>query len=166
MLVSRYLPADLISFEEIVSRLLDDDKIVVIVRSVFEFDSGHIRNIADELLQLKYLELYKTGDLSAAQLAEEIDQAYYSNYMTRGRLPENCESDDVIDAIAKKYADVLVLDRMDYICDREAKRCYSINEQFEKYFYDYGHNTLAGARFFGARVDQIDWLKPLSNIEK
>ena len=56
---------------------------------------------------------------------------------------------------------VQILDRMDYVCDRKNKRCFSMNNDFEKYFYDYGHHTLEGAQYFGNRVDKIDWLENL-----
>ncbi|MCB2089158.1 MAG: hypothetical protein R3E18_12935 [Sphingomonadaceae bacterium] len=33
--------------------------------------------------------------------------------------------------------------------------------KFEKYYSDYGHYSLAGARFFAKRMDDIGWLAPL-----
>jgi hypothetical protein len=49
---------------------------------------------------------------------------------------------------------------MDYICQSELKLCSGVNESLEKLFYDYGHHTLAGARYFGAEVSRINWLEP------
>ena len=55
---------------------------------------------------------------------------------------------------------------MDYICEDELQQCHAINHRLEKYFYDYGHHTFAGAKFFGSRLDakQI-WLPELLGSE-
>ncbi len=50
---------------------------------------------------------------------------------------------------------------MDYICDEKNEKCYSIDDQLNKYFYDYGHHTMDGAEFFGKRIDDQKWFKPV-----
>jgi hypothetical protein len=79
----------------------------------------------------------------------------------KGRTGMLLQSDRTIESIKKKYPNVTILDRMNYICNYKNNSCYSINDKFEKYFYDYGHYTLAGARFFGQQIDRIGWLNPL-----
>jgi len=69
---------------------------------------------------------------------------------------------DRMPSIAKER-NIPVLDRMDYVCDRANELCYGVNSNIEKLFYDYGHHTLAGARFFGKRLDQLRWLGVLSS---
>jgi len=51
---------------------------------------------------------------------------------------------------------------MDYVCDTAKQLCYGVNSAIEKLFYDYGHHTLAGAKFFAKRVDDIGWSNVLS----
>ena len=36
-----------------------------------------------------------------------------------------------------------------------------LSAKLDKYLYDYGHYTVAGARFYAARMEQLDWLKPI-----
>lgn len=162
MLVSRYEGNDVARLEQVVQKIIKDKKRVVIVKNIFEFDFFGGRNLADVMLQREYLKRNKNGDLSAAKIVKAIDKVYYTQYSTRGRSPEPKKSDDAIDVIAKKYSDILILDRMDYACDQKVKRCYGVNDKFEKYYYDYGHHTLEGASFFGKRVDQVEWLGLLS----
>lgn len=162
MLVSRYSSSDIDQLEQVVQKIMKDKKRIVIVKNIFEFDFYGGRNIADVMLQREYLKRHKNGDLSADKVVKDIDKFYYKQYSTRPKHPAPKKSDDAIEGIAKKYGDVLILDRMDYACDKKVKRCYAINDQFEKYYYDYGHHTLEGASFFGKRVDQVEWLDLLS----
>ncbi|SMG64352.1 hypothetical protein BMETH_2360_0 [methanotrophic bacterial endosymbiont of Bathymodiolus sp.] len=41
----------------------------------------------------------------------------------------------------------------------KAKTCDGITDDGFKSFYDYGHFTLEGARFFGQRIHETNWLK-------
>ncbi|MEM7033741.1 MAG: hypothetical protein AAF629_29625, partial [Chloroflexota bacterium] len=50
------------------------------------------------------------------------------------------------------------------VCDKSLLRCFSISSDLEKYFYDHAHHTLAGASFFGRRVDEVGWLHRLTEI--
>ncbi len=161
MLISRYSKNDLSELEQVVHKLIKDHKTVVIVKNIFEFDTHNNKTIADALLQRRYLGRSLNGNTSASMVVKDIDKAYYTQFVTRARKAAPRESDVAIEAIARKYREILILDRMDYICDKRAKRCFSINDQFEKYFYDYGHHTLEGAIFFGKRVDLVGWLDEL-----
>lgn len=70
-------------------------------------------------------------------------------------------SDQVIDSIKVKYPEIILLDRMDYVCDGTKGSCFAINSKLEKFFFDYGHHTVEGSKAFGERVDMVNWLDPL-----
>ena len=163
MLASLYDEEDTIGLDSVVQKIIKDKKRVVIVKSIFRFDVFAGRNLADAIFQREYLHRYKNDNFPATKVVNGIDKAYYTQYSTGDRNPILKKSDVAIDVIAKKYGDVVILDRMDYACDKKAKRCYSMNDQFEKYYYDYGHHTLEGASFFGKQVDQVEWLDLLSS---
>jgi hypothetical protein len=38
-----------------------------------------------------------------------------------------------------------------------------MGDQFQKYFYDYAHHTVEGVRFFGQRIDAVNWLGPITD---
>ena len=161
MIVSRYTEADPATLDRVVEMIKNDGKKVAIVKNIYEFDFYAEKNLADYLLRKDYLKKYRKGTLTAPEVVNKLNIAYYERFATHER-PEHIEiSDKAIDAIARKHSDILILDRMDYACDKVAKKCFSANTEFEKYYYDYGHNTLAGAMFFGKRVDQVGWLSKL-----
>jgi peptidoglycan/LPS O-acetylase OafA/YrhL len=141
---------DIGQMNNIVERVEQDGKTVAIVENIFEFPeyrSGALSLIdvtrfylgaRTELVNKKYYEVFSEGP--ASDLVKSI----------------NVKLKEIAD-----FHNVLILDRMDYICDTEKFYCYAVNEQNEKLFYDYGHHTMKGAVFFGKRVDDIDWLKDL-----
>ena len=53
---------------------------------------------------------------------------------------------------------VVLLDKADYICDMKSGTCDGITDEGYKTFYDYGHYTLEGAKYFGRRMYEINWL--------
>lgn len=50
------------------------------------------------------------------------------------------------------------LDRQGLICDDEVKACTGVTPNGEAAIYDYGHWTLAGARYFGHLIAERNWL--------
>lgn len=54
-----------------------------------------------------------------------------------------------------------ILERRDYMCQPVRKLCFGVSPELTKFFYDGGHHSLAGAKFFGYRIDQVKWLGPL-----
>lgn len=163
MIATRYNKLDIAKLESIVKRMLEDKKLVVIVSGIFEFKMYGGRNIADFMLQDKYLSYYKENRSNLNEVVSSINSAYYEDYSRSDEASKVVFFKSVVSKIKEKYSEVIVLDRMDYVCDRVELTCFSINENFEKYFYDYGHNTLQGAHFFGSRIDQIQWLKKIDD---
>jgi hypothetical protein len=161
MVASRYSKNDLSSMESIVKKILKDNKTVVIAKNIFEFYYHNGKNTADVLLQQMLQKGLIADDVSAVSAVDKIDKAYYREFFSKDKSNLIQNSDAVIDSIKNKYEDVIVLDRMDYVCDKKAERCFSINQKLEKFFYDYGHHTLDGSIFFGKRIDQIGWLESL-----
>ena len=156
MIASRYSDSDLQNFDWFISRVIRDGKKIAIVRNIFEFDESAVgRTIADAVVR-KYV---RNGVFDGPEMRNESDIAYYENYSTRERRADAAVSDTRIDLLQERFPSLIVLNRMDYACDDTQRICYSIDERLNKFYYDYGHQTLEGAAFFGKRVDQIGWLK-------
>jgi len=51
------------------------------------------------------------------------------------------------------------LNHEDYMCDISKKECDYVDENGYKIFYDYGHYTEHGAKYFGKKIHKINWLK-------
>lgn len=54
---------------------------------------------------------------------------------------------------------IIYLNKEDYLCDLFNKQCDYITDNNKKIFTDYGHYTLDGAKFFGKKIYELDWLK-------
>jgi len=160
-LVARYYDKDLPYLKSVIKKFIQDGKEVVLTKEIFNFKIVSSKTMADIIVQDKIRE--NNGSLDRQDIKEVIDESntayfqdYNSNYVKR-------PSDEILDDIKSEYDRVILLDRIDYICDHEMDRCHSINDQFQKYFYDYGHHTIRGSKSFAARMDSINWLRPLYN---
>ncbi len=56
---------------------------------------------------------------------------------------------------------LVFLDKEDIICDKANGKCLAVLESGKKTYRDAAHFTLEGARAFGERAAQFQWLDPL-----
>jgi peptidoglycan/LPS O-acetylase OafA/YrhL len=145
---------DLEELENVVERIQKDGKAVAIVENIFEFPeyrSGTL-NLIDVL---KY---------SPGAGPELINREYHKLFL-EGATSELVKSINVrLNKIGNSH-NILILDRMEYICESGIGYCYAVDDKLNKLFYDYGHHSIGGAAFFGKRVDDINWLKDLIALE-
>jgi peptidoglycan/LPS O-acetylase OafA/YrhL len=62
----------------------------------------------------------------------------------------------------KKFAfekNLKYLNKEDYMCEIKKKECDYVDEEGYKIFYDYGHYTEYGAKYFGKKIYETNWLK-------
>lgn len=158
VLASRYTTADIEAFDRLAARTEEDGKIVVLVPNIYEFfDSGRY-TLADRMV----LDFFEEERYDYKLFAEEVGHAFLSDYESGEETSKHRLTLQMMQEIEDRATNVVVLDRMDYVC--ETHICYALNDQLEKYFFDYGHHTLAGARFFATRVDEIGWLDPVIDL--
>ena len=48
---------------------------------------------------------------------------------------------------------------MDYTCSLVNKKCEVFTDKNEKIYWDYGHYTLEGAKYFGKKIKKLNWFK-------
>lgn len=161
IVASRYTEKDSYALEALTSRMLAEGKTVALVKNIFEFYYFANKTLADQLLQKQLITKIEDASISMQEVVEIIDNKSYQDFSSGIRSENALLSDRIIETIANKYSEVIILDRMNYVCELNVQRCFSISNKLEKYFYDYGHHTLEGAVFFGKRLDQTDWLQPL-----
>jgi peptidoglycan/LPS O-acetylase OafA/YrhL len=164
MIVSQYSETDSDVLEQVARRIIEDEKTLVIVKNTFEFLGNNRKTLADIILVDQKLLFSK--QMTPDEIANYINGEYYWQFANNTRDPRIKKSDAVIEEIVKNHNGVFMLDRMAYECDKEIEKCFSINADFDKYFYDYGHTTLAGAAFFGAQIDKAGWLHELIQLAK
>lgn len=162
MIASRYRYEDLPNIEKLTKTLIHDNKRVVIVKEIHNFKIHNAKKTyADLVIQKHVRDGSNFEDFNMVQeIVEKINKTYFKDYSTNTTDRED-QSDKIIESIKTKYPNVIILDRMEYVCDTENERCFAINSSLEKFFYDYGHHTIEGAVFFGHRIDKLNWLAPI-----
>lgn len=114
--------------------IINDDPIVVSI------NKWHVKNGYKKLIEKNYLE---KGVFSL------IDQEYFK--------------DNKVLAEKIKKINVNYLNPLDYICPNyKIKQCYGITNDFEKIYFDNTHTTLAGSKFFGKVIYEINWLHKIT----
>ncbi|MCG9729206.1 acyltransferase [Shewanella sp. Isolate13] len=159
MLASQYKQQDLIQLEALVTRLLADNKKLILVKNIYEFEEFGQRTYADFLFHLLAQER-GANNISSLDISK-INEKHFEQFSHRGFKPFTQKANRTLAALASRYPDVMLLDRMDYVCNQQDRVCYAIGNDYQKYFYDYGHHTVAGAMFFGGRVDEVKWLESI-----
>ena len=67
-----------------------------------------------------------------------------------------------INSKIKLYAkknNLIFLSKQDFQCDDLKNTCHALTDTGKKIFWDYGHYTLAGAKFFGSKIHRMNWFK-------
>jgi len=162
ILASLHSATDLEIFPIIIENIKEDGKLIVIFKNVHRFTTHGRKTLADFYIQDKIKETkgFEKDSLEVADLVQRINHEYFIR-KTEAKINHINQN---ISKLGFNHDVVLVLDRMDYMCDSVKKECYVVNENLEKYLYDYGHNTLAGAKFYGKRISEIDWLRDVFDL--
>lgn len=167
MIASRYHIDDVKALEAIIEFIQNTGKQVVVVKNVHEFPEYRTRKwtLAD---YVGYSMKQHHPDIADEALSRVINQAYYDAFKNQD-YAERVDFDGQVSIInqgleklAFNYPELVLLDRMMYICDEAVASCEAVSPALEKYFYDYGHNTIAGARRYGEIMSEVNWLKPLA----
>ncbi|MEM8821814.1 MAG: acyltransferase family protein [Pseudomonadota bacterium] len=140
--------SDLVGLEHLIARLARDGKGVVLFGPSVEFTLTGELSVVDYLLA-KAERRDGTASLSetegAAAFAQAVNLAHFR------RSIEFDEQDARLRAVAAKF-DVPYIDKRNFICSEPQEICWGITPSGHKAFYDYGHYTIEGARFFGERL--------------
>lgn len=78
---------------------------------------------------------------------------YYQNRTFHSNSRENLFLKEKV-----KENKMIYLNKEDYLCNLLNRECDYLTQE-KKIFYDYGHYTLEGAKFFGKKIYELNWLK-------
>lgn len=139
----RYDDATVEGIPNLIEAIKNKNKKVVLVLNITEFDEIYGEPVFDGYIQAHY------QDFSAKELKKLFFDSQKHN---KNKINESLRR------IAKNE-DIILLDKTDFICDLESKTCDGITNEGYKSFYDYGHFTLEGSKYFGRRIHEINWLE-------
>ena len=98
------------------------------------------------LLDFKILEKIQKKDIND-QFFKIISKIYYNKIS---------EDKKRINELLKQYLvskDIYFYDPYEYACDENLKTCKIVTDNYEKIYFDYGHYTLEGSKFFGKNTN-------------
>ena len=83
-----------------------------------------------------------------------LKKIYFKNRLVHSKSNINLE----LKMFALKEK-IKFLNREDFMCDVFKKECDYVDNEGNKLLYDYGHYTKFGAKFFGNKIYEINWLQ-------
>ena len=150
---------DLLAIPDIVRIVKADNKRLVMVNEVFGFEDLLDRTRMDQIIR-RASSTYSLAEDSAG-VATLVNRTYFEDFANlRTNKPITVENRALVTQLANDLALTLV-DRMDLICDAKTNTCFVAGDDYTKHLYDFAHYTMAGAAFFGQRVDELDWLSAI-----
>jgi peptidoglycan/LPS O-acetylase OafA/YrhL len=103
--------------------------------------------------------LYTLLDYNIFFSGEKIDYfGLKKKYFENRIVSSNSNLNNLLLELSKKEK-LKYLNKDDYLCELSKQKCYYVDDNGKKLFYDYGHYTIEGAKFFGNKIYQINWLK-------
>ncbi len=134
--VKRTVGSDLVGTANLIKRVLADGKRVAVVGNSVEFETSG-KPISDELLNQ-----YDVLDVG------EINRAHYS-YRKEDVFELNKQVREIAEAANVPYWSLTQT-----LCDVEGEVCFGLDDDGNKLFYDYGHFTVPGIKFYAGRLHE------------
>lgn len=150
---TRWSGKDLIALQEIVNILKRDGKTVVITSNAPQ--QPHTEITKGDTPLKSFIKVHRRFPVQAEQ--KTIERTTYKNASGNTDIVE----------INKKLFEIahanntILLDKIDYICDRKVERCSVLTPTKHLINWDYGHHTITGAKFLGGVMKEKNWLGPL-----
>ena len=139
VLSQRYRNEDIILINNLIKIVNSKNKKLIIALKKPEFKKNNKKN--QTFLDVYYQENKKAN-------VDDLNAFAYKNLNPGNFVKINNE-------IKKQFSKkVKFLDIYSLICNDSNERCNVVNEKFEKNFYDYGHFTLSGSKFFGKKISE------------
>ena len=105
------------------------------------------------LLKNKDKSVFIDKDLTSSDI-NQINKYYFDNLNKKKTDKINRR----LDAISKKH-NIKFLYKQEFQCQLEKQTCYGTTDYGKKVYYDNSHFTLEGAKFFGKKIYELNWLR-------
>ncbi len=127
---------------KLLNEIKEQEKIVLITSNTAEFILKDKLPIFDWYLQNK-----STQHI----IPDRLNKLLYENLN-----PKTSNINKAISNIAKQNS-IIFLDKYGLVCDNNKSQCTGLTPNGYKPFYDYGHWTLEGAKYFGQNIIASEW---------
>ena len=161
VLVSRYDERDLLALYDVAKKIVADKKTLFITEEIFNFPTFGSSTLADYLV----MKNARDNASSSEDLIELINMRYSKFFAENSSTKDFYYAKRIFNSkkliIENKLTNVIFLDRNDYVCPNNF--CYGVTPDGLKTFYDYGHHTLVGAKYFGENLKNTKFYSDLLN---
>ncbi len=149
---------DIENIERVVSRALEDNKKVFVCENIFTWMERSNFTKLDKLI-VNGLRNGKAAQDLASNINEHYTiQVFGGNYVDEQRKLYAIKFSEKLIQLSVKHK-FHIINRMNYVCPN--KKCKLVSESLGKYFFDMGHHTMVGAKYFSTIVDKGDYLNEL-----
>ncbi len=83
-----------------------------------------------------------------------LKKHYYDN-----RIEHSSSKKNILIKKFSKDLNIKYLNKEDFMCEIKKKECFYVDEEGNKLMFDSRHFTRLGAKFFGKKIFEINWLK-------
>ncbi len=95
----------------------------------------------------------RNGLLDKKEYRKDLNRAFFKR-LSKGSLDRFRQEQQLMDQLGVAY-----LNKMEFTCNLENLECDGITPDGFKVFFDEVHYTLEGAKYFGKKIFEQDWLK-------
>jgi hypothetical protein len=116
--------------------------------------------LSDKLI----VENEKNYDVKA--LSEFVNGQYFVLQSEKVTGSDIYSINEELKRLVSAFDNVTLLNRDDYLCDAQDKKCFALGPQLQKLTYDFTHHSLDGAKFYAQRVKKLEWKKIIEESNK
>ena len=149
----RFSKNELSHLPDIIDFLKNKQKKIILMSNSPEFEVKYapLRTQYDLLLEQHFLKKIKIKETEFKSLLERK--------MFLNRDIKSYEQINKKLKIISQKKSIIFLNKEDFICNSKIFECDALTNENKKIFYDYGHYTIEGAKYFGEKIYQLNWFK-------
>ncbi|WP_415323949.1 acyltransferase family protein [Candidatus Pelagibacter sp. Uisw_127] len=144
---------DLNALEELIKILKTFNKKIIITSNSPVFQNDIF--LGQNFTLIDYF-TYKNKRLPSEIELMEIEKNFYKKQREHIKKINN-----KLEIIANRL-NIIYLEKKLYACFEIKKRCEVLTDKKEKIYYDGSHYTVNGARYFGKKINEINWLNEIN----
>jgi peptidoglycan/LPS O-acetylase OafA/YrhL len=157
-LSTQYIDGDIEALDDLIPLIQKNNKKIVLFGNNAEFKKNRGNQIA--LTDILLLDSNKSNFKNQNDFKKYMD-SYHFKSLKQSVIEKNKK----IQLIAKNH-NILFIDKVALVCNSKLKTCDSLTNDFKKTYIDSNHWTIEGAKFFGNKLSENDFLELIDSLNK
>ncbi len=152
--------SDLDGLKYLMLRIKKDRKPLIVIGNTAEFEKHNNMWVADYIYDIHKYDEYNSYLPKFDEIKEEANNLIYSKLIIK-KVNFNEKIRKLVETSGFTY-----FDKVSLICDEKRKACDAYTDEGYKMFFDYGHFTLEGAKFFGSKLHGTGFKELMLEVQK